>query len=102
VLYPALAMGARAGVLAVACCAPRPVAALFRAFQEGDHPRALRLQRAITPLATAVTATYGVPGLKRALELAGFKGGLPRAPLLPAPPAADDELIRLLKDAEAA
>ena len=78
------------------------MAALFRAFQEGDHERALRLQRAITPLATAVTATYGVPGLKRAMDLAGFTGGLPRAPLLPAPPAATDDLARLLSDAEAA
>jgi 4-hydroxy-2-oxoglutarate aldolase len=102
VLYPALAIGARAGILAVACCAPRPVAALFRAFEKGDHERARRVQRAITPLATAVTATYGVAGLKRAMDLAGFRGGVPRAPLLPAPPVAVDELTRLLHDAEEA
>jgi 4-hydroxy-2-oxoglutarate aldolase len=102
VLFPALGLGAAAGILAVACCAPRPVAALFRAFRAGDRETALRLQRAITPLATAVTATYGVPGLKLALDLAGLKGGVPRLPLLPAPPGAKAELTRLLSEAEAA
>jgi 4-hydroxy-2-oxoglutarate aldolase len=102
VLYPALSIGARAGILAVACCAPGPAAALFRAFEKGEHERALRLQRALTPLATAVTTAYGVPGLKRAMDLAGFRGGLPRAPLLPAPAAAGEELARLLGEAAAA
>jgi dihydrodipicolinate synthase/N-acetylneuraminate lyase len=39
VLYPALCLGATGGVLAVACCAPRPAAALYRAFRAGDHER---------------------------------------------------------------
>jgi len=102
VLFPALCLGAVAGVLAVACCAPRPTAALYHAFRRGDRETALRLQRAITPLATAVTATYGVPGLKLAVDLAGLRGGVPRAPLPPAPPGARAELARLLAEAEAA
>jgi len=102
VLFPALGLGAAAGILAVACCAPRPVAALFRAFRGGDRETALRLQRAITPLATAVTATYGVPGLKLAIDLAGLRGGRPRLPLLPPPPSAREDLTRLLAQAESA
>jgi 4-hydroxy-2-oxoglutarate aldolase len=43
VLYPALCLGAVAGILAVACCAPGPTAALFRAFEAGDHALARRL-----------------------------------------------------------
>jgi 4-hydroxy-2-oxoglutarate aldolase len=102
VIYPALCLGAAAGILAVACCAPGPTAALFRAFEAGDHALARRLQRVLTPLATAVTATYGVPGLKLAMDLAGLAGGSPRTPLLPAPPAARDELRGLLSRAEEA
>jgi 4-hydroxy-2-oxoglutarate aldolase len=30
-----------------------------------------------------VTARFGVAGLKAAMEMAGYKGGAPRAPLLP-------------------
>jgi 4-hydroxy-2-oxoglutarate aldolase len=102
VLYPALCVGASAGILAVACCAPDVVAALYRAFLAGDHDRARRLQTALTPLATAVTTTYGVPGLKLAMEVAGLHGGVPRLPLLPAPAGARDELRRLLDEARAA
>lgn len=96
VIYPALCSGATAGILAVACCAPAPVVALHAAFARGDHDTARRLQRALTPLATAVGAAHGVAGLKAAMDLAGFRGGDPRAPLLPASPAARDELRALL------
>jgi 4-hydroxy-2-oxoglutarate aldolase len=102
VLYAALCLGSPAGVLAVANCAPAPTAALVRAFEAGDHARARRLQQALTPLAVAVTATYGVPGLKLAMDLAGRRGGSPRSPLLPAPAAAADELRRHLETAHKA
>jgi 4-hydroxy-2-oxoglutarate aldolase len=96
VLYPSLCLGAVGGILAVAGCVPDVVAALYRAFESGDHDRARRLQRALTPLAAAVTKTYGVPGLKLALDLAGLRGGHVRAPLLPAPEAARKDLERTL------
>jgi 4-hydroxy-2-oxoglutarate aldolase len=96
VLYPALCLGSPGGILAVADCAPAPTAALYRAFEAGDHARARRLQEALSPLAVAVTSTYGVAGLKMAMDLAGLRGGSARAPLLPAPAAARDELRRLL------
>lgn len=102
VLYPALCLGAQAGILAVACCAPDAAAAVYTAFAKGDHARARQLQLALTALATAVTATYGVPGLKLAMDIAGLKGGHPRRPLLPAPPAAREELKRLLDQAKQA
>ncbi len=102
VFYPALCVGSPGGVLAVANCAPRPVAALYRAFAAGDHDRARRLQEALTPLAVAVTSTYGVAGLKVAMDLAGRRGGAVRSPLLPVAPAVRDELRTLLDRAEAA
>ena len=102
VLYPALCMGACAGIVAAACCAPGPVVALYQAFRAGDHARARKLQDAITPLAAAVTASHGVAGLKRAMGLAGFSGGAVRAPLLPAPASLDRELADALALALAA
>lgn len=102
VLYPALCLGATGGVVAVACCAPMVASALYRAFGAGDHARARRLQAAITPLATAVTATHGVAGLKAAMDLAGLRGGHMRAPLLPAPAALAAQLKPLFEQAQAA
>jgi 4-hydroxy-2-oxoglutarate aldolase len=102
VFYPALCVGAAGGVLAVANCAPRPAIALHRAFLAGDHARARRIQEALTPLAAAVTTTHGVAGLKRAMGLAGLRGGEVRPPLLPAPDSVVDEVRPLLERAEAA
>ena len=102
VMYPALCMGATAGILAFACCAPRPAVALHDAFRAGDHARARRIQEASTPLAVAVTATHGVAGLKAAMDLAGWRGGAVRGPLLPVAAAVREELRRLLVRAEEA
>jgi 4-hydroxy-2-oxoglutarate aldolase len=102
VIYPALCVGARAGILAVACCCPRQAAALHAAYQAGDHARARRLQEALLPLAAAVSSGHGVPGLKAAMELAGFRGGSVRAPLLPVAESVREELGVLLRRAEAA
>lgn len=102
VMYPALCVGAAAGILAVADCAPGPAAALYAAFQAGDHAEARRLQEALTPLAVAVTSTHGIAGLKMAMDLAGRRGGAVRSPLLGVPPAAREELRGLLARAEAA
>jgi 4-hydroxy-2-oxoglutarate aldolase len=102
VFYPALCVGATGGVLAVANCAPRTALALFRAFEQGDHERARRLQAALSPLAAAVTTTWGVAGLKLALDRVGLRGGSVRAPLLDAPASALAEIEPLLEQAAAA
>ena len=100
--YPALCLDASAGILGAACCAPRPVAALYRAHEAGDHARARSLQRAIMPLAVAVTAGHGVAGLKAAMDAAGFRGGSVRSPLLPVGEAVRRELLELVARAETA
>jgi 4-hydroxy-2-oxoglutarate aldolase len=68
----------------------------------GDHPRARRLQAALLPLAVAVTATWGVAGLKGAMDAAGLRGGEMRAPLLPVPAAARAEIAAILAQAMSA
>ena len=82
-LYPNMMAGARGGIVALACAAPAAMLALYRAVVDGDYPRAARLQRILAPSAVAVTAKYGVAGLKAAMETCGFRSGLPRRPLLP-------------------
>jgi 4-hydroxy-2-oxoglutarate aldolase len=102
VLYPALCVGAAGGIVGVANCAPRVVTALVAAFRAGDHERARRLQESLTPLAVAVTATWGVAGLKAAMDLAGLRGGAVRAPLLPVGDVVREQLRPLLDRARAA
>ena len=82
-LFPAMAAGARGGIVALACAAPKATLVLYRAFAAGDYKRAGLMQHIIAPAAGAVTEKYGIAGLKAAMELEGFEAGLPRRPLLP-------------------
>jgi 4-hydroxy-2-oxoglutarate aldolase len=90
--YAALCLGARGGILAAACVVPDLCVELHEAARAGRHDAARELQRRLTPLAKLVTTVHGVPGLKAAMDLAGFRGGEPRAPLAPAPAAAIEEI----------
>ena len=41
------------------------------------------LQERVTRINQAISGPYGPPGVKAAMTLAGFRGGIPRRPLLP-------------------
>jgi 4-hydroxy-2-oxoglutarate aldolase len=92
-LYASLCVGASGGVVAVANVAPEACVRLFELTRAGRHDEALALQRALSPLARAVTTEHGVAGLKAAMELAGYRGGVPRRPLAPAP----DTVIEIVR-----
>jgi 4-hydroxy-2-oxoglutarate aldolase len=98
-LYAALTAGATGAILAAACCAPQLAVEIFAAVKRGQHPRALKLQRAFTPLARAVTVRYGIGGLKHTLDLAGYIGGSVRAPLKLPATEARREIAQLFNDA---
>ncbi len=92
VFYPGLCLGAVGGILAVAAVLPELCLRLLGAVVEGRHDDARELQRRITPIGRMVTVGYGVPGLKAALNMAGYRAGEPRAPLAVAPPEAQETI----------
>lgn len=102
VLFEALRAGARGAILAVGCVVPALCIEIFRAVAQGDIDRAARLQSQLTPLATAVTTRFGIGGLKTALELKGYVGGMPRAPLKMPSDEALAEIALCLEEAEKA
>jgi 4-hydroxy-2-oxoglutarate aldolase len=98
-LYPALCLGAVGGVLALANIAPHQCCNIVSLFRHGKHEDARELQlQMITPNA-AVTARFGVPGLKAAMDLVGLYGGMPRSPLLPLNDAQKETLRTILVEA---
>jgi 4-hydroxy-2-oxoglutarate aldolase len=82
-LFGALTLGCVGGVLALANIAPQNCVRIYELIQEGDLEAARKLQLKMIPVNKAVTAIYGIAGLKVALDLLGYFGGEPRAPLLP-------------------
>lgn len=79
VLAPALSAGAVGGVVALANLAPAATADVFETHSE-DPERARELNEELVELNTAITAEYGVPGLKWAMRERGAPAGHPRAP----------------------
>ena len=96
-LFSTMVVGARGGIVALACAAPRAMMSLYRAVIAGDYKKAGMIQRIIAPAAGAVTEKYGIAGLKGAMELEGFQPGLPRLPLLPLKQAQRQDLEQVLR-----
>lgn len=96
--FASLCVGAVGGILALACLVPDLCVQLYSLVQEQRLAEARALQARLAPLARSVTSTYGVPGLKAALDLVGYEGGDPRPPLGPIPPAAVEHLRRQLDE----
>ena len=97
-LHPAIVVGASGGIVAVANVVPEVCVRLFDLARAGQHDEARALQRRLTPLANAVTAGYGIAGLKVAMDIAGYAGGEVRRPLRPAKPEAREVLQRLYEE----
>lgn len=78
-----LRLGACGGILAMAGAAPAQCVKLYNLFLEKKEDEAAKVQLDLIPLSKAINQTFGIPGLKYALDLLGYYGGPPRLPLLP-------------------
>jgi 4-hydroxy-2-oxoglutarate aldolase len=83
-LFGALTLGCCGGVLALANVAPEVCVSIYKMVHAIDFNGARDLQLKMIPVNKAVTGTYGIAGLKAAMDLLGYFGGDPRPPLLPA------------------
>jgi 4-hydroxy-2-oxoglutarate aldolase len=97
--YAALHLGATGGIISLANALPEPCCELYRLFLAGKYDRALTLHFKLSRLNGSVSGSYGVAGVKAAMDLEGFRGGEPRHPLVPVSEA-DRDVIRQKIDAE--
>jgi 4-hydroxy-2-oxoglutarate aldolase len=95
-LYTSLALGATGGTLALANIFPDECARVQTLFDAGKIREARDLQMKLIDSNNAVTARWGIPGLKAALEMIGLYGGDPRPPLVPLKEADREELRKIL------
>ena len=91
VLFAAAGLGVDGAILAVANVLPALCVELLQGVQAGDHARGKELQWRMARLAALVTRIYGVGGLKAAMDMAGYQGGVVRMPLaMPDDPAREE------------
>ena len=82
-MYPSLAIGARGAILALACALPEKCVALFELFRQGHHEQARELQSILARASKLIVSELGIAGVKHAMDQRGYRGGLPRLPLVP-------------------
>jgi len=97
-LASSLAAGAVGAILAFANAAPYATISIWEAHRTREPEAAMDWQNRIGKAAALVTTKYGVPGLKHAMDLAGYYGGPPRLPLTPPCPSAKKEIEEAFQD----
>ena len=99
-LLAGLAVGAVGGILALANIAPQMGLELTRLFEAGARDEAAELQRRMIPVNNAVTARFGIAGLKVAMDMLGYYGGPVRSPLLGLTEGERETLRAILQEGE--
>jgi 4-hydroxy-2-oxoglutarate aldolase len=82
-LLRAMLGGSLGGTVSLANSFPAMALELFRCGQAHDEARGAPLQERVTRINQAISGRFGVAGVKAAMNLAGYRGGIPRRPLLP-------------------
>lgn len=98
ILASCLAVGAVGAILAFANAAPYATISIWEAHRTREAEAALDWQARIAHAARLVTTKYGIPGLKHAMDLAGYYGGPPRLPLTVPCPQAKREIEQAFQD----
>jgi 4-hydroxy-2-oxoglutarate aldolase len=98
IMLEAFQAGAAGAVLGPANYIPDLCLEIYRLYLQGDLETARKLQQRIVPLVQEVNVRAGIPGIKCALDLCGYKGGKPRGPLLPLRPVEERKVAAALRE----
>ncbi len=97
-VWDSLKAGANGAVLAFASAAPYATIAIWEAFRTREEEAGLDWQARIAHPAMLVTDMYSVAGLKHAMDLNGYYGGVPRLPFTPVSADAKREIEDAFRD----
>lgn len=92
-IYPSLAIGARGAILALGSALPDKCLELYALVRQDQYDygvvskdqrkKARELQEVILRASKLVVSECGIAGVKYVMDQRGYRGGLPRLPLLP-------------------
>jgi 4-hydroxy-tetrahydrodipicolinate synthase len=98
VTLPALLLGGKGAVIAVANVFPALCSRLYKAYRNGKYEEASKLQKRITLANEVLVKKHNqLSAIKEALRLQGLPGGYPRKPALPLKSEGKEDLQNLLK-----
>lgn len=91
-----LDVGTAGGILALANVVPGLATDIYRSHRDGRADTARGLNGGLVDLNQAVTARYGVPGVKAAMRARGVPAGTARSPLTPLDDSARQDVEHLV------
>ena len=72
VIFASLVLGADGGILALSDFAPEETTAIYKEYKKGDLDKCLKLQLKLAPVNNKIVGSFGVGGIKYALDLLGY------------------------------
>ncbi len=102
VVLPSLTVGARGAILALASALPEKCVALYDLVRRGQAEHARELQNILLKASKVIVSDAGIAGVKFVMDQRGYRGGLPRLPLLPASETSKQRILALLASLEPA
>jgi len=82
-LLAGLTVGAKGAILALASALPEKCVALFDLVRDGQTEKARELQNILLKASKVIQSEHAIAGLKFAMDQRGYRGGIPRLPLVP-------------------
>jgi 4-hydroxy-tetrahydrodipicolinate synthase len=82
-IYPSITVGACGAILALASALPEKCVALYELIRQGQHQKARELHEVILRASKLIVSECGIAGVKYVMDQRGYRGGVPRLPLLP-------------------
>ena len=98
--YDLLTAGGIGGVLSLANVFPDVCVELYKKFISGNLEEAKNISDKLVALNKQVSGTYGVAGVKAAMDIVGFVGGEPRRPLKPLTDEQKKNLETIIKESD--
>jgi 4-hydroxy-2-oxoglutarate aldolase len=96
VLLPSLTVGAKGAILALASALPEKCAELYEVTRRGQLEVARELQKNLLRASKLIVSEFGIAGVKFVMDQRGYRGGVPRSPLLPLSETAKKRILELL------
>jgi 4-hydroxy-2-oxoglutarate aldolase len=84
-LLAGLTVGAKGAILALASALPEKCVALFELVRGGQIENARELQNVLLKASKVIMTEHAIAGIKFAMDQRGYRGGIPRLPLVPIP-----------------
>ncbi len=95
-LLAGLMVGVKGAILALASALPEKCVELFELVRAGHIEKARGLQNVLLKVSKVVASEHAIAGVKFAMDQRGYRGGIPRLPLVPLSEAYEQRILESL------